>query len=85
MIAPRHMMLITAVNDFQYEGREEEILTKGFKSIALNVRKVYRLLGADEKYFLNILYTHGHTFPETYREQAYEFIQNALRDKDKAV
>jgi len=74
MIAPRPFLILTAAKDgiFPLDGVQE---------VFLKARKIYRLYGAEEKLRL-LVNNGGHGFPDSMREEAYNWFDRWLRRKD---
>lgn len=77
LIAPRAIMNITALNDFNYTEKERDITEPAFVNLAQNVSNVFSLMGVPDN-FQNITHFHEHTFVRKYREIAYAFLDEKL-------
>jgi len=80
MIAPRAIMLSSALNDFMYVPKEEYIIRPAFENMAKNVAKVFSLLGVEDNFRMS-LHTNGHGFIKEQREKAYAFLDGQLKTK----
>jgi dienelactone hydrolase len=76
LIAPKPLLMITALNDWDF-GEKESITRIGFENLTMNVKKVYSLYNASNKYE-SILHLDGHTFLDHARQQAYDFFDRFL-------
>jgi len=78
MIAPRSIMVISALNDFGYTLEEKDFMEGAMKNISENVSKVFSLLNTEDR-FKMVLHTEGHSFLKKYREIAYDFLDEKLQ------
>lgn len=78
LAAPRAIMAITALNDFQYTLEEAPALRPAFENLAETVSKIFALYGAEAN-FRQVLHTEGHGFGDAQRETAYAFLEEKLR------
>jgi pimeloyl-ACP methyl ester carboxylesterase len=76
-IAPRALLVIAALNDFQYALDEESFTRPAWQDLAHNVEQVYALLGAAGR-FRQVLHTKGHSFLESERALAYSYLDTYL-------
>jgi hypothetical protein len=73
LIAPRPFLNLTALND-----DENFAATDAIADLGLCVTRVYRLLGAEDR-FANYLHSSGHALPEEARALAYAWLDRWLR------
>ena len=78
LAAPRAILNISAVNDFQYALDEEPQVRAVWARMVEAADSVYRLVGAAGR-FRNVLHTSGHGFEERQREVAYSFLDEMLK------
>jgi dienelactone hydrolase len=78
VIAPRSIMNISALNDWQYTLEEEPLTRPALENLADNVSGIFSLLGTGGN-FRNLLHTRGHGFEWEQREAAYAFLDENLR------
>jgi dienelactone hydrolase len=76
-IAPRPLLNIAALNDFQYTADEGPQVQAAWEDLAQNVEQVYALLGAGGR-FRQVLHAGGHRFEEPERTLAYAFLDECL-------
>ncbi|MBI3973356.1 MAG: alpha/beta fold hydrolase [Chloroflexi bacterium] len=76
-IAPRSLLNIAALNDFQYTLEEESFTRAVWEDLARNVEQVYTMLGAAGR-FRQALHTKGHSFQEPERDLAYGYLDTYL-------
>jgi hypothetical protein len=72
-VAPRALLNITALDDFQYTRDEEPFTRAAWANLGAHVQRVYALLGAGGR-FRQALHTKGHGFEAAERELAYAFV-----------
>ncbi len=79
MAAPRPLLNITSLYDYQYGEDEAELkaLEKAFANLRDNVKKVYALYGKENQFEL-ITHREGHCFLPHHHERAYSFLQQFL-------
>jgi hypothetical protein len=75
--APRPFLNIAALNDNGFSVADEPLTRPIWENLAWNVRKIYALFGAEEK-FQNVLHRDGHDFQDPMRERAYDFFERYL-------
>lgn len=75
--APRPFLNISALNDCGFSATEEPLTRPVWENLAYNVRKIYALYGAEEK-FKCVLHLDGHDFHDPMRERAYTFLERHL-------
>ena len=80
LIAPRAIMISSALNDCMYTPEEENIIRPAFENMAENVAKIFSLLGAADNFKMS-LHSHGHSFVKEQRERAYAFLDSQLKTK----
>jgi len=78
LAAPRAFLNISALNDCMYSASEEPFTRPAWENLAENVKKVYALCGAQDR-FRCVVHLLGHDFPPEMRKTAYAFIDSALR------
>jgi dienelactone hydrolase len=77
-IAPRPLLNVSALNDFQYSADESEANRPAWQEVERAVSEVYALLGAAGK-FRQVLHAKGHDFDDPERDLAYRFVDEMLR------
>jgi hypothetical protein len=75
--APRPFLNISALNDCGFAAADEALTRPAWENLAHNVRKIYALFGAEEK-FEHVLHLDGHDFHDPMRQQAYAFLERYL-------
>ncbi len=78
LIAPRPFLNLTALNDECFAS------TDAVTELALQVNRVYRLLGAEEC-FSSYFHGNRHSFPAEARALAYAWLDRWLRPQDQPV
>lgn len=81
LAAPRQSMTIIALNDWGYQPKEETVSRQIWDDLGANVKKIYTLSSSSE-YFKLILHLDGHGFPKPMREEAYAFLEKALKTEE---
>lgn len=76
--APRPFLNIIALNDVGFKVEDEPLTRAAWENLRANVRKIYALHGAEEK-FENLMHLDGHDFHDPMREQAYAFLDRHLK------
>ena len=79
LAAPRPLMNITALDDYQYTADDESFTRAGWEDLTRNVKEVYELLG-NTGGFQCELHLRGHHFHADMRETAYGFVDRALKE-----
>jgi dienelactone hydrolase len=77
LAAPRPLMNISALNDYQYSEDEKKITTLGFDAMTQCIREVYSFYGKEDS-FAVLTHFEGHTFKEQQRSCAYNFFLKHL-------
>lgn len=77
LAAPRAIMHITALNDFQYSLEETRLTRPVLERMGESVTRVFSLYGAREN-FRQVLHEEGHGFADAHREIGYAFLENKL-------
>ena len=77
LAAPRAIMPITALNDFQYGLEETQITRPILERMAESVSEVFALYGVKGN-FRQVLHEEGHGFDDAHREIAYAFLEKRL-------
>jgi dienelactone hydrolase len=75
--APRPLMNISALNDYQYSLKEKEFTAQGFINMAQCVKNVFSFYGKDSS-FINLTHLNGHSFMREQRNMAYRFLHKYL-------
>ncbi len=78
LAAPRHAMVIVALNDCGYRPDEEAVSRPLWENLGENVEKIYKVISGTGGLNL-ILHLDGHGFQLRMREKAYSFLEKALR------
>jgi dienelactone hydrolase len=78
LCAPRPLMNISALNDCQYSGKEQDFTSQGFENMAQCIKKVFAFYGK-ENLFFNETHLEGHTFKKNQRIHAYNFLAEHLK------
>ena len=77
LAAPRAIMHVTALNDFQYSKEETRLTRPVLERMAESVSAVFSLYGAADNY-RQVLHEEGHGFAQAHRELAYAFLEEQL-------
>jgi hypothetical protein len=77
LAAPRPAMTIIALNDWGFQPPEESFSRPMWENLGANVRKVYSLFSAADRFEL-LLHFEGHSFPPAMREAACLFLEKWL-------
>lgn len=77
LAAPRAIMHITALNDFQYSLEETRLARPVLERMGCAVSSVFSLYGAAANY-RQVLHEEGHGFAHEQRELAYGFLEKRL-------
>jgi dienelactone hydrolase len=77
LIAPRSILNIVALNDWQYSAQDEPFTRPAMERLEEAVSGVFRMLGAEGNY-RQVLHTRGHGFLREEREIAYVFLDEKL-------
>ncbi len=77
LAAPRAIMHVTALNDFQYSKEETRLTRPVLERMAESVSAVFSLYGAADN-FRHVLHEEGHGFAQAHRELAYAFLEEQL-------
>ncbi|MBI4624553.1 MAG: acetylxylan esterase [Verrucomicrobia bacterium] len=77
LAAPRPFLNISALNDCGFSVADEPLTRAVWENLAQNVRKIYALYGAEEK-FQSVLHLDGHDFHDPMRVRAYAFLERYL-------
>ncbi len=77
IIAPRPFMFITALNDFGFSLNEIQFTKTIMNKMTAEVRKIYELYNKVSN-FATIIHTEGHSFKESQRKSAYDFLKKHL-------
>ena len=77
LAAPRAIMHITALNDFQYSSEETHLTRPVLASMGESVSRVFSLYGVKDN-FRQVLHEEGHGFADAHREMAYAFLEKQL-------
>lgn len=77
LAAPRAIMHITALNDFQYSGEETHLTRPVLARMGETVSRVFSLYGVKGN-FRQVLHEEGHGFADAQREIAYAFLEKKL-------
>lgn len=77
LAAPRAIMHISALNDFQYSSEETHLARPVLSRMGETVSRVFSLYGARGN-FRQVLHEEGHGFDDAQREIAYAFLKEKL-------
>lgn len=77
LAAPRAIMHVTALNDFQYSSKETHLTRPVLSRMGETVSRVFSLYGVNDN-FRQVLHEEGHGFAGPQRELAYAFLENRL-------
>ncbi len=78
LAAPRAIMPISALNDFQYTLEEESLTRPVLEEMAKTVSSVFALYGVEQN-FRQIIHTEGHGFTSPQHAIAYAFLEEKLK------
>jgi dienelactone hydrolase len=78
LAAPRAIMNISALNDWQSTLEEAPLARAAFDNLAENVSQVFALFGTQDR-FRNVLHLNEHGFALEQRRVAYAFLDQHLR------
>ncbi len=77
LAAPRPLMNISALNDYQYSAEEKDFTKQVFSNMEQCIKKVFSFYNKEDS-FVNLTHLNGHTFMEPQRTCAYEFLRQYL-------
>jgi hypothetical protein len=77
LAAPRAVMCIVALNDFQYSIDDQWFTRPAWENLTYNVQRIYALRGL-EKHCQIVLHDKGHAFEQEQRDIAYAFLDMHL-------
>lgn len=77
LAAPRAIMMITALNDWDYTEAEESVTRPCLEALGTSVKRVFDLYGCPEN-FQSLLHMEGHSFKAHHRKTAFEFLDQHL-------
>ncbi len=78
LAAPRPVMCIVALNDFQYSVDEQWFTRPAWENLTHNVQHIYGLYEL-EQHCQVVLHDKGHAFEQEQRDLAYAFLDEHLR------